>query len=236
MSGEEMYRCYGQLIDSVRTGQTVFEQIFGQPVFPFFRQHPDKAAIFDRAMVSIHGRETAAMIDAYDFAQFKTLADVGGGNGSLLREVLQRVPKLRGILYDLPDVIERAARENAAAGMTDRLTCVSGSFLESVPAGADAYLLRHVIHDWDDETSRQILRNVRAAIGDGGKLLIIESVIPPGNDPCPAKLLDLTMLTMPGGLERTEDEYRQLLSASGFRLTKIVPTQADVSVIEAAPA
>jgi SAM-dependent methyltransferase len=234
MCGEEMFRTYGDLLDSVRTGGTAFDRVFGQPIFPFLQKHPEKAAVFDKAMVAIHGRETGAVLDAYDFSPVKTLADVGGGNGSVLIETLRRHAHLSGVLYDLPGVVDRATRDIAAAGLSGRCIAVGGDFFESVPGGADAYLLRHVIHDWDDEKAARILRNVRKAIPAGGRLLLVESVIPAGNEPCPAKLLDLTMLAMTGGLERTEDEYRKLLASVGFRLARVVPTRADVSVIEAA--
>ena len=176
------------------------------------------------------------MLDAYDFSGIGVLADIGGGNGSTLVGVLGRYPEMRGILFDLPGVVERARAEIEAAGLADRCEVVGGSFFEAVPGGADAYLLRHIIHDWDDEKAAAILRNVRRAMGEGARLLVVEGVIPPGNEPSFGKLLDLTMLVIPGGLERTEEEYRRLYEAAGFRLTRIVPTAAEVSVIEGEPA
>ena len=160
------------------------------------------------------------------------LADIGGGNASLLITVLKKYPALQGILYDLPGVAERATANLQAAGVADRCRVMGGNFFESVPAGADAYLMRHIIHDWDDQKATTILRNVHQAIGKDGRLLVVEGVIPPGNDPCFGKLLDLTMLTIPGGKERTAEEYRSLFRASGFELTRTVPTKAEVSVIE----
>jgi hypothetical protein len=186
-------------------------------------------------MTSIHGAETQAMLDAYDFSPFTTLVDVGGGNGSVLAAVLGRHPGLRGVLFDRPDVVERAGPNLQAAGLQDRCAAVGGNFFESVPAGGDAYLMRHIIHDWDDEQSLAILRNCRKVMRPAGKLLLVETVIPPGNDPCFAKLLDLNMLVIPGGLERTEREYRELLAAAGFGLARIIPTRAEVSVIEGVP-
>lgn len=236
MFGEEMYQAYGNLLGTVRTGDTAFDTVVGRPLFAFMQQHPEKAAIFDRAMVGIHGPETAAMLDAYDLSNVKTLADIGGGNGSVLIETLRRYPNVRGVLYDLPAVVERAKWELAAAGVGERVQAIGGDFFESVPVGADLYVLRHIIHDWDDAKSIQILRNIRGAIGTRGRLILVENVIPPGNDPCPGKLLDLTMLAITGGLERTRPEYERLLERAGFRLTRIVPTTADVSVIEAVPA
>jgi hypothetical protein len=205
------------------------------PVFDFLSKNVEQAKVFDAAMVGVHGRETAAMTDAYDFSGIGVLADIGGGNGSLLTAVLKKYPAMRGILYDLPGVTQRAKANLQAAGLTDRCQAIGGSFFESVPVGADAYLMRHIIHDWEDEKATTILRNVRQAIGKEGRLLLVEGVIPPGNDPCFGKLLDLTMLTIPGGKERTEEEYRTLYQAAGFRLARIVPTQAEVSVIEGKP-
>jgi hypothetical protein len=232
MSGEEHYTAWGELLYSVQTGKIAFDKLYGMPVFEFLSRNVDQARTFDAAMVGIHGRETSAMTDAYDFSGLKVLADVGGGNGSLLSFVLKKHPSLKGILYDLPGVVERAKSELQKAGVADRCQVIGGSFFESVPPGADAYLMRHIIHDWDDEKSTLILRNIHRAMKDDARLLLIEGVIPPGNDPNFGKLLDLTMLTIPGGKERTEREYRELFSAGGFELTRIVPTAAEVSVIE----
>jgi hypothetical protein len=188
-------------------------------------------------MVSVHGREANAMCDAYDFSAFGTLIDVGGGNGSLLRIVLGRVPALRGVLYDQPHVVERAR-----AGLPPRCASIAGNFFESVPAHDGraggtpvAYLMRHIIHDWDDEKSLTILRNIRKVISPPDKLLVIEGVVPPGNGPSFTKLMDLHMMLIPGGKERTEAEYRDLYSKAGFRLTRVVPTESEISVIEGVP-
>jgi hypothetical protein len=232
MSGEEHYHAFGDLLGSIRTGKPAFDKLYGMPVFDYLGRHPEQAKVFDAAMVSVHGRETGAMLDAYDFSGIGVLADVGGGNGSLLTAVLKKYPQMQGLLYDLPGVTERAQTDRAAAGLAERCRVIGGNFFESVPAGADAYLLRHIIHDWDDERATRILRNVSRAMGDGGRLLLVESVLLPGNEPSFAKLLDLTMLVIPGGMERTEEEFRRLFAAAGFQLTRIVPTAAEVSVIE----
>lgn len=232
MNGEEHYRAWGELLSSVQTGQPAFEKLYGEGVFDYLSRHPEKARIFDGAMVGVHGRETAAMLDAYDFSSLGVLADVGGGNGSLLTATLQRHPTLRGLLYDLPGVADRARGNLEAAGLADRCQVIGGSFFDSIPGGADAYLMRHIIHDWDDDRVAQILGNVHRAMRDDAKLLLVESVIPPGNAPSFGKLLDLTMLVIPGGRERTEQEYRDLFAATGFQLTRVVPTAAAVSVIE----
>jgi ubiquinone/menaquinone biosynthesis C-methylase UbiE len=232
MTGEEHYRAWGELLYSVQTGKTAFDKLYGMPVFDFLSKNPEQAEVFDAAMVGVHGRETAAMTDAYDFSGIAVLADIGGGNGSLLTTVLKKYPAMRGILYDLPGVTERAKANLRATGLADRCTVIGGNFFESVPVGADAYLMRHIIHDWDDEKATKILHNVHRAIGKEGRLLVVEGVIPPGNDPSFGKLLDLTMLVIPGGKERTKEEYRKLYEAGGFHLTRIVPTKAEVSVIE----
>jgi hypothetical protein len=231
-AGELFYPAWGELLYSVQTGGTAFEKVYGQPVFDYLNNNPAQARLFDETMVGVHGRETAAMLDAYDFSGVRVLADIGGGNGSVFTAVLKKHPAMRGVLFDLPGVAERARANVEVAGLVGRCQVVGGSFFESVPPGADAYLLRHIIHDWDDEKATTILRNVHRAMGTGGKLLVVESVIPPGNEPSFGKFLDLAMLVIPGGEERTEEEYRSLYQAAGFRLTRIVPTQAEVSVIE----
>lgn len=232
MSGEEHFKAWAELLYSIQTGKTSFDKLYGMPIFDFLSQNLEQAKVFDAAMVGVHGRETAAMTDAYDFSDIGILADVGGGNGSLLSFVLKAYPTMKGMLYDLPGVVERAKAGFQANGLADRCEVIGGSFFESIPEGADAYLLRHIIHDWDDEKSLTILRNVHRAMRSDARLLVIEGVIPPGNDPSFSKLLDLTMLTLPGGKERTEEEYRTLFRAGGFELTRIVPTQAEISVIE----
>jgi hypothetical protein len=231
MFGEEHYDCYGELLESIRTGQAAFDRLFGKPPFEYLAEHPEQARNFDSAMEAIHGPETAQFLDAYDLSGAGTLADVGGGNGSLLIGALRRYPALRGLLVDLPGVVARARPNIEAAGVADRCRTEEGNFFEAVPPGADAYLLRHIIHDWDDERATAILRNVHRAMAPGAKLLVVEFVIPPGNDPGFGKLLDLTMLLIPGGLERTEDQYRQLYHDSGFRLERVVPTSGELRIV-----
>lgn len=232
MLGGVQYEAWADLYDSVATGKPSFDERFGQPLFEWLATRPDEAAEFDAAMTAIHGRETAATIAAYDFSQYSHLVDVGGGNGSQLVEILRACPSLRGTVFDLPNVVERTRRLIDEAGLARRCDAVGGSFFEEVPAGADGYVLRHIIHDWNDEQSLQILRTVRNAATDASRLLIVESVIPAGNDPGFAKLLDLTMLVIPGGKERTAEEYRALLAEAGWELTSITPTTAEVSVLE----
>lgn len=233
MMGEEHYQAYGQLLYSVQTGETAFEKLYGAPIFEYLSKHPEQRIIFDAAMTGVHGRETGAMLEAYDFSGIRCLADVGGGSGAVIVSILRRYPEMRGILFDLADVADRARDTIAAAGLAGRCQAAGGDFFQSIPAGADAYLMRHIIHDWDDEQSIDILRSIHGAMRGDGRLLIVESVISPGNDPFFGKLLDLTMLVIPGGQERTEDQFRRLLKAAGFKLVKVTPTEAEVSVIEA---
>jgi hypothetical protein len=235
MMGDEQFRTWCDLLYSIQTGHKAFDKIYGKPVFDYLAEHPENARVFDAAMTAIHGNETQAMLDAHDFSGIRTLVDVGGGNGSLLIRVLQQYPSLKGVLYDRPHVAQRAQANFAAAGLADRCTTVGGSFFESVPPGHDAYLMRHIIHDWNDEQCHTILGHIRRAIQPGGRLLLVEGVVPPGNDPSFTKLLDLHMLLIPGGQERTEAEYRQLYASAGFRLKRIVPTRTEVSVLEGEP-
>ena len=232
MMGHNQYRAWGNLTDTIETGDNAYEKIFGKPIFDHLAEEPDQARIFDEAMVGIHGRETGAILDVYDFSQFKVIADIGGGNGSKLIAILQHYPNMRGMLFDLQHVVDRAKLHVQDAGLSDRLELLAGDFFASVPAGADAYMMRHIIHDWDDAKSLTILKNCFAVMSPGQKLLVVESVIPPGNDPFMGKFLDLTMMLIPGGKERTEAEYRELYDRAGFDLNRIVPTASDVSVIE----
>jgi hypothetical protein len=232
MNGEEHYRAWGELLYSVQTGKPSFDHLYGMPCFDYLSENPEPAAVFDEAMVGVHGRETAAMLDAYDFSGIGKLADIGGGNGSLLTSVLRKYPSMRGLLFDLEGVTGRAKERVRAAGLADRCDIASGSFFESIPSGADAYLMRHIIHDWDDERAATILKNVHRAMEPDSRLLLVEMIIPPGNEPSFGKLLDLTMLVLPGGKERTEEEYRRLFADCGFELARIVPTDSEISVIE----
>jgi hypothetical protein len=230
--GEWQYEAWGQLLYSVRTGGCAFEHLFGAPLFDYLAAHPDKGKLFDEAMTGVHGRETAAMLDAYNFSGIGVLVDVGGGNGEVITSILNRYPTVRGVLFDQPSVIQRHGPNVEPTG---RCTATAGNFFEAVPQGADAYLLRHIIHDWDDDKSIAILRNCRAAMGNNGKLLVVEGIVPPGNEPSVSKFFDLAMMVLPGGTERTEDEYRRLFNASDFSLKRIVPTKSWVSILEGEP-
>ncbi len=236
MMGEEHYAAWGQLLFSIQTGQGSFRKVFGEGVFDFLGKHPEQAKVFDAAMTSIHGAETALMVEAYDFGSFKSLCDVGGGNGLTIATVLERHPQLQGSLFDLPHVVERAKPNLEKAGVNGRCQFVGGNFFEKIDVQVDAVLMRHIIHDWDDEKCVTILKNCRAALNPGGKVLVVESVVPSGNEPGFVKWLDLTMLTIPEGKERTADEYRELFAAAGLKLSRIVRTAGELDVLEAVPA
>jgi ubiquinone/menaquinone biosynthesis C-methylase UbiE len=232
----QFYQAWGGLIDSVRTGKPAFEKLHGRSFFDHLAENQGQAQIFDDAMTVRNDRKTNAMLDAYDLTGIRTVADIGGGNGSMLITVLRQYPEMRAILFDRPGVIERARAAIERAGLLGRCQLVAGSFLERVPRGADAYLLRHILHNWDDDHAVVILERVHEAMGKEGRLLVVDRIIPPGNEPMFGKVMDLNMLVMLGGAERTEDEFRHIFDRAGFRLTRIVPSAAEVSVIEGAPA
>jgi len=217
---------------SIQTGEPGFNKVFGAPIFDYIQAHPELGPVFDAGMTSLNFYETTAMLDAYDFTGIKVLADVGGGNGSLLSAVLA----LKGILFDLGHVVGRAKERLKAAGLAERCTTIEGSFFETISARADAYLFRHIIHDWTDEQCIQILGHCRRVIPANGKLLIADGVVPAGNAPSPSKDLDMTMLTFPGGQERTKIQFQSLLEASGFALKSITPTTTMINVVEGKPA
>jgi hypothetical protein len=233
MMGDEHYQCWGELLYSLQTGKKAFDKLYGQPIFDYLGDNPESAKIFDAAMTSVHGRESLPMAQAYDFSRFESVVDIGGGNGSLLSTILKEHPGVQGIVYDLPGVIARTKETIAQSGVEERLALQSGNFFKSVPAGADCYLMRHIIHDWTDEECGVILKNCHDAMSDDATLLIGESVIPENDEPFFGKLLDLTMLLIPGGKERTAEEYRTLLADNGYEMTQIVPTATEVSFVEA---
>lgn len=226
---------FGELLYSVQTGKSGVEKFLGMPIFDWFKKNPEMASLFSETMVGFHGAEPMAVAAAYDFSDLKTIVDVGGATGHLLTTILGQTPGARGILYDLPHVVRDAAPLIQSRGLTERVIIEGGSFFDRVPSGGEAYLLSHVIHDWNENQCLTILRNCRRAMKPDSRLLLIEMVLPPGNAPHPGKVLDMMMLVGPGGQERTEQEYRMLLEKAGFHLTRVVPTNSSVSVIEAIP-
>lgn len=224
------------LKESVRSGATAFEKIHGMPVFDFLAKRPEAASQFSETMVGIHGSEPPAVAAAYDFSGLKTIVDVGGATGNMLAEILIRHKSPRGVLADLPHVVKDAPAFLAAKGVSDRVTIAPHNFFDSVPAGGDAYVLSHILHDWSEAQCLTILGHLHRAMTPAARLLIVEMVLPAGNEPHFGKILDMVMLALPGGEERTGEEYRALLAKAGFRLTRIVPTASPVSVIEAVKA
>lgn len=231
MMGAEFHGAWGELLYSSRTGKPGFEKRFGAPAFQYMLEHPERHAIYDKAMGSYGKAEVESMLAAYDFSGFRTLVDVGGGSGVLLTAVLDQYTGLEGVLFDLPPVAERARALFRESHLSGRCRIEGGDFFSSVPAGADAYVLHHIIHDWEDREAVSILRACRDAMHAGSRILLAESVIPPGNEPSFGKLLDLMMLLV-GGRERTKEEYYRLFSAAGLKLSRIVPTASEVSIIE----
>lgn len=233
LAGQWAWRAWEEFPHSLATGKTGMEKAHGLPLFDFLARHPEEASRFSEAMVGIHGAEPPAVAAAYDFSGFGTIVDVGGATGNLLVHVLDRHRKPRGLLYDRPHVVKDAPALIGKWGLSDRIAIESGSFFDSVPAGGDAYLLSHIIHDWSEEQNLGILGHCRRAMKPGARLLIVEMVLPPGDTPHFGKLTDMVMLALPGGEERTEEEYRTLLGKAGFRLERVVPTESPVSVVEA---
>jgi hypothetical protein len=238
-AGPGVWSSWGDLLNTVRTGETALHRVFGTDSFAYFEQHPEEGAVFDEAMGAFTAMVAVAVAAAYDFSPFRTLVDVGGGDGALLAGLLGANPGLRGVVFDLPRVAERAKQRIAAAGLGERCQFVAGDMFEGVPAGGDAYLLKHVIHDWDDRRARGILASCRRAMSPESRLLIVEGVYPRRIDQSVesrgAAANDVNMLVCTGGRQRSEDEFRELFEAAGFELTRIVPTLAMSSVIEGVP-
>jgi hypothetical protein len=228
------WQAWGGLLHSVRTGESAFQHVHGTDVWTYRSTRPEEGEIFDRAMMSLSHRSNAAILKAYDFGRFQMLADVGGGTGALLAAVLRAHPRLHGVLFDQPHVVAAAPSLLDAANVADRCRVMGGSFFETVPDACDAYMLRTVIHDWDEADSSRILAVIRRTIRADGTLLLIERVIDAPNEGREGKFSDLNMLVVLGGRERTREEFTTLLGASGFRLSGI--TSAGVySIIEAVP-
>ncbi len=226
---------WGHLGECVATGKSA-PDIQGTDLFARIGADPAALATFQGAMSDMSRGASGAVLSSYDFAGIQTLADVGGGHGTLLSEFMRPNPSMKGMLYERPEVIRGAKEGPYLKGLEPRMTLAEGDFFESVPAGADAYMMKHILHDWSDELSLKILRNIRAVIPANGKLILVEAVIPEGNEPHPGKWVDLEMLVNPGGKERTAAEWTKLLADGGFQLARIVPTPSLFSVVEGVPA
>ncbi len=234
--GGEHYQAWGELMHSVRTGEIAFDHVFGTGVWQYRAQHPEHAKHFDEAMANMIGVYNVAVLASYPFSTIEHVVDVGGGDGSLLITLLQANPTMKGVLFDLPHVTEKAKQRIADARLTERCKVVAGDALTSAPSGGDAYILSRVIHDWDDDHAVTILTNCHRVMTDQGKLLLIERVLPVRVESSSAAralvLSDLNMMVMNGGRERMEAEYRALFEAASFRLTNVTPTPSAMSVIE----
>jgi hypothetical protein len=229
------FTTWGHLLHSVRTGEPAFPKVYGMTAWEYRATHPEESAIFDAAMTGLSLAEAEAVVRSYDFSGIGVLVDVGGGKGALLAAILAANPALRGILFDQSHVVADAKDLLERAGVADRCEVVGGSFFEAVPGEADAYLLKSIIHDWDDASAIEILHKCRVAMADTGRLLLVERGIRPRNEPDPTKFIDLMMLVMLGGQERTADEYEKLYTEAGFRLTNIIRTGSLLDIIEGVP-
>lgn len=229
------FRVYAETLHSVKTGQPAVEKVTGMPVFEYFTREPKLSTVFNNAMTSWSGPTVAAALKAYDFSGIEMLVDVAGGHGQVLTSILRQYPTMRGVLFDLEHVIAGTAPLLEASGVADRVETATGDFFEAVPPGADAYIMKNIIHDWDDDRALPILTNIWNAFEGrrDGRVILLEAVIPPGNQPDFGKLIDLEMLLMPGGRERTAEEFASLFERAGFELARIVPTESPLSVIEA---
>jgi hypothetical protein len=229
------WQAWGKLADGVTAGGTPFESHFGMPIFAWLNQHPVQERTFAASMASISGTQNAAVAKAYPFGELGRLVDVGGAHGHLLATILGRHKKLRGVLYDQPQVVASAASSGflASADLKRRSEIVGGDFFKSVPAGLDGYLMKFILHDWDDDECTRILGHCREAMATKGRVLVVEHVIPPGNAANWGKLLDINMLVLTGGLERTKEEFRALFARAGLKLKRVVPTECPLSVLEA---
>jgi ubiquinone/menaquinone biosynthesis C-methylase UbiE len=239
LSGERSYRVWGALAYSVTTGRTAFEHVYGATTFDYMTAHPDLAAIYDEAMSAGTALMVRAVLAAVDFSRFQTVVDVGGGVGQLLAAVISAHGHTEGVLLDRAPVIEHAREQFRTAGLETRCRLAAGDFFHSVPSGGDAYVLSHVLHNWDDERSETILRACRAAMRASATLLVVEKIMPDVVDASATTqrvtMADLHMLVITGGRERRRSEYDRLLGPTGFRITGVIPTDTAESVIEARP-
>lgn len=233
--GDVQWATWSQLDYSIRTGQPAFQRVHGMETWEYRARHPSANEIMNAAMTSGSAQLADIIAPAFNFPEVHTLVDVGGGQGIVLAAILRAHPALHGILFDQPHVVDGVGNAFEKAGVADRCRVIGGNFFESVPRGADGYLLKHVIHDWDDEHAIAILANCRRAMQAHAALLLIEEVIPSGDAPSHAKLADLNMLIGPGGQERTEAEYRALYAAAGFSLERVIETGSRLSIIEGTP-
>ncbi|HEX9198922.1 MAG TPA: methyltransferase [Acidobacteriaceae bacterium] len=235
ITGDIFITPWSKLLYSVQTGQSCFDKYFGVPFFDHLTSNPEEAAMFSELLIGINSQDAPAITAAYDFSSYSHIADIGGATGHILTTILASHPGPRGTLFDLAYNESAALELIRSRGMAHRVTFTAGSFFESLPAGCDLYVLSHVIHDWSEQQCLTILANCHRAMPPASRLLIIESVLPDGNAFHPGKMLDMTMLALTPGQERTEPEYRALLEKARFKLNRVIPTNAAVSIVEAIP-
>ena len=226
-------RVYADAMHSLVTGQPAAEKTTGMPVFEYFRRDTELSDVFNDAMTAFSAFVVPAALEVYDFSGIGLLVDIAGGHGQVLTSILQKYPQMRGVLFDLDHVIAGAIPRLQQAGVADRCTTATGDFFKAVPEGGDAYIMKHIIHDWDDDRALTILANIKRAMKPGGRVILLESVLMPPNQPDFGKLIDIEMMLMPGGRERTADEFRALFQRAGFTATRILPTKSPLQVIEA---
>lgn len=226
-----MRRPWAALRHSIETGQPAFDHLYQQPFFDYLANNPPAQQVFDDAMSAMVD-VGEAFVQAYDFSDARTVVDVGGGHGTLMISILSANDHLQGMVVDAPTVVEGTANRINNAGLAKRCTAVAGDFFSDVPSGGDIYILRHIIHDWDDDRATTILRNCHAAMAPGTRLLVLDTVLPPRNTPPSKNLSDITMLVLVGGKERTEDEFSALFQSSGFALNRVLQTNSYISVVE----
>jgi O-methyltransferase domain/Dimerisation domain len=230
-----LWNAYGQMLHSVQTGRPAFEHAHGSPFFDYLGANELAAETFNAAMTAFSEQETAAIVRAFDFSEVSHVTDVGGGHGRLVASLLRAYPRLRATLFDKPQVVSGASELQDPAGLGARCEIIPGNFFEAVPAGGEVYLLKSVIHDWDDDKASQILERCREAMTPMSRLLVIERVVGDPSEASEAKLFDINMLTMLGGRERTQFEHQALLHTAGLRLTRIISTPSPLTVLEAMP-
>jgi hypothetical protein len=237
MLDEEGYEAWGELMYTLRTGKPAYEHLYGKSHFDLLGENPEKAAHFNAAMVEMSTRTAQAFVAAYDFGGARTVVDVGGGNGALLLGVLRAHPQMQGILFDLAQGLAGAEEKLVAAGVADRVTIQEGSFFETVPSGGDLYLLKSIVHDWDDERALAVLQSCRRAMNVEARLILLERKLPERiqnpDDAWLAVMGDMHMMVVLGGKERTTNEYRELLARAGLTMTREIPTKSDFAAIEA---
>jgi predicted O-methyltransferase YrrM len=228
------WQVWQELPEIVRTAESAFVRVHGMKTFEYLEKHTEKGRVFAQSMASLSRTENPAVAAAANLSKARSLVDVGGSQGHLLAEVLRANPQLKGVLFDLPSAVERARKAPYlnAKGIAGRVELVGGDFFQSVPEGADAYMMKYVLHDWDDALCVRILENCRRAMARGGRVLVVDTVIPGGNGPHWGKLLDITMMVATGGRERTASEFKELFAAAGFKLKKIIPTACPLSIVE----